>query len=362
MIYIAYTKWVNDKLFEFFDVQGIPKEFVPQVPNEPFVDVLQHLTADKENDILFLEPEHFLRLYQEKSRYNQFERLAKQRRWQLIMYRQTDVVTDLADAYLNNKEFLEWLNQLELTIITDGKLGSVIETILKKCNIVDLPPYYSGVTFQFHLSTIKTHDPSKDYFCLMHDKPMRDHRPAMFRKLTEKSLLENGLCNFNKEINLDDFENAYGDDYKKTIPNDGSRQTFPIMTYYDQTSLELVVETLGRNGDTDIFYPTEKTFKPIAMNHPFMILAPRDHLKNIRDMGFKTFGEHWDESYDQDDDMYGRCESIASNILSLKGKFKDIYKDTKDIREHNLIHLADLYGNYALSWWRIMTKFWKNYR
>jgi len=362
MIYIGYTRWKEDKLFEFFDIQGIDKKFIPDVPNEPLIDVLQYLTAGHEGDIFFLEPEHFLKLYQEKSMYNNFERLARQRGWRLVMYRHTDVVTDLADAYLKNKGFLQWLNQLELTIITDGKLGSVIEASLEKCDIVDLPPYYSGVTFYFHLSTLKKHDPSKDYFCLMHDKSMRDQRPTMFKHLKEKSLLEDGICNFNKEIDLEDFENAYGVDYKKKIPDDGRRQTFPIMTYYNQTSLELVVETLGRRGDTDTFYPTEKTFKPMAMNHPFMILAPRNHLKNIREMGFRTFGEHWDESYDQLQDLDARCEIITNNLSSLKVKSKEIYKDTKDIREHNLIHLAKLYGNYALSWWRIMTQFWKNYR
>ncbi len=362
MIYIGYTTWHDDKLFEFFDVQGIDKKFIPDAPDEPLIDVLQYLTAGIKGDILFLEPKHFLRLYQEKSKYNNFEELARKRRLRLVMYRHTDVVSDLADEYIDNRNFLDWLDDLKITIITDGRLGYEIDKILERCNIVELPPYFSGTTFQFHLSTIKKHDPSKDYFCLMHDKPKTDHRPTMFRYLKKKSLLEHGICNFNKKIDLTDFDDAYGEEYKKQIPNNGVRQTFPIMTYYNDTSLELVVESLGRRADIDTFYATEKTFKPMAMNHPFMILATRNHLKNIRDMGFRTFGEHWDESYDQQHDLDDRCRRIANNLVEHQGRFHDLYNDTKDIREHNLNHLANLYGQYSLTWWKTMTQWWKNFK
>ena len=365
MIYIGYTTWHNDKLFEFFDVQGIEKTFLPDVKDEMLVDVIQHLTSGKTGDILFLEPEHFLKLYHERSKWNDIGKLISDRSLQLILYRHTDVITDLADQYHSDRSFLHWLNELQIPIFIDGEIGIGILEILNKCDFIKMRPYYTGNYGHFQFNAIKNHQPDKDYFCLMHDKPMRDHRRMIYDRLANKKLLEHGICNFNKTKDwAEDIKDSYGGEYLRSIKlrDNDNKPFYPILLYYKRTWLEIVVETLGRSHDTDTFYCTEKTLKPIGMSHPFMTLACQNHLKNLHELGFKTFGDHIDESYDQCPDTDDRCKIIVDNLIDLKGRMLKFYKDTRQIREHNLKNLTMIFGEYDLLWWTTMTEWWKNFK
>ena len=64
---------------------------------------------------------------------------------------------------------------------------------------------------------------------------------------------------------------------------------------YSDIFAELVCETYF-TGFT--FFPTEKTFRPILQMTPFVIFGPQGFLTNLQRCGFKTFGDYWDESYD----------------------------------------------------------------
>lgn len=67
---------------------------------------------------------------------------------------------------------------------------------------------------------------------------------------------------------------------------------------YDNFFVEIVCETYF-TGDT--FFPTEKTWRPILLKTPFIVQGPVGYLKNLREMGFRTFSEWWSEGYDEDD-------------------------------------------------------------
>lgn len=64
--------------------------------------------------------------------------------------------------------------------------------------------------------------------------------------------------------------------------------------------LHVVTETVA-TGDRN--HLTEKSFKPIVMQQPFIIQSCRGSLEYLRRYGFRTFGEFWDESYDEADDV-----------------------------------------------------------
>lgn len=59
---------------------------------------------------------------------------------------------------------------------------------------------------------------------------------------------------------------------------------------------------------------SEKTFKAIAQGHPFMLMACAGCLQAVRELGFETFGELWDESYDRIENFQHRLAAIMQQI------------------------------------------------
>lgn len=96
-------------------------------------------------------------------------------------------------------------------------------------------------------------------------------------------------------------------------------------------------------GCTVFDYPhvftSEKNIKPFICKRPFILVSSPGSLKNLRDMGFKTFSDFWSEDYDQILDPTLRLKTIFKlitdiNSLSLN-QLKEICNGMKDILEHN---------------------------
>jgi hypothetical protein len=94
--------------------------------------------------------------------------------------------------------------------------------------------------------------------------------------------------------------------------------------WYDSTSFSLVVETQVTGAD----FVTEKTWKPIAYMHPFMVLGPSGTLKNLRAWGFETYDNLFDESYDTVDFDKGKLDIIINNVKNFQPSTYD--DETRD--------------------------------
>jgi hypothetical protein len=87
---------------------------------------------------------------------------------------------------------------------------------------------------------------------------------------------------------------------------------------------------------------TEKTFKAIALEMPFILAAPANSLEYLRSYGFKTFDSVIDESYDQESDDLVRLEKLTQLLkdldnLSPKEK-QQIHTACLPMVEHNYKH------------------------
>ena len=103
--------------------------------------------------------------------------------------------------------------------------------------------------------------------------------------------------------------------------------------------LYLVTETIATGQRLHL---TEKTFKPICMQMPFVIVGTRGSLAYLRSYGFRTFDSIWDESYDDEPNDTLRIERIASLLrsldeLSAEGK-QDLFDQCREVVEHNYRH------------------------
>lgn len=117
----------------------------------------------------------------------------------------------------------------------------------------------------------------------------------------------------NLVIDTDDFEN-------KTVEVSQS-----VLPYYETSFCSIVTETYFYGSNT--YFLTEKTFKPIAHKHPFILAGTANSLGLLHDMGYKTFHTIWDESYDTE-----TCDS--TRMYKLWNLIQDICKmSQKDLQE-----------------------------
>jgi len=106
--------------------------------------------------------------------------------------------------------------------------------------------------------------------------------------------------------------------------------------FYQNSLLSIVTET---NWDLPHLSCTEKSFKPFRDKHPFIIVGVNGALKSLRNLGFKTFSEFWDESYDEVTDCHHRLLKIIQlcNEISKwdNEKILDFKRRVKPIMDHN---------------------------
>jgi len=114
----------------------------------------------------------------------------------------------------------------------------------------------------------------------------------------------------------------------------------PVEKFYKNSLINIINETYFFNN---IIHITEKTYKPIAFLQPFILLGAAGSLQHIKDMGFKTFGEFWDESYDTEIDDSIRFTKIVNIVEEISNwpeqKKIDFSYKIKGILEYNLNRL-----------------------
>ena len=154
-----------------------------------------------------------------------------------------------------------------------------------------------------------------------HWQPLVEERPYSDKAENEKisSLIDK------KELRIDD----------QSLVNNLALTPY-VYEDYSRTFLSVVNET---NVDNDILFLSEKIWKPILLKHPFLVIGNPYTLQALRDMGYKTFGDFWDESYDEILKFDERIEAVNKILLDLsKHSTKELIKIRKqmqDILAHN---------------------------
>jgi hypothetical protein len=106
------------------------------------------------------------------------------------------------------------------------------------------------------------------------------------------------------------------------------------------------IEVISETDAVDNFWFTEKTANCLATGKPFVLVSGQYSLHRLREMGFVTFGEILNESYDCARTPYERIKQLTASL-------NDLYTSTskaEDIQE--LYRLAsqniDLYRQYCV--------------
>jgi hypothetical protein len=106
-----------------------------------------------------------------------------------------------------------------------------------------------------------------------------------------------------------------------------------------ESLLYLVTETVATGRRQHL---TEKSFKPICLQMPFVMVGTAGSLDYLRSYGFRTFGNLWDESYDQETDDVKRIEKISQLLTELdslsESERQHLFQRSIPIIKHNFNH------------------------
>ena len=187
----------------------------------------------------------------------------------------------------------------------------------------------------------------------------RDHRVLFLYNVFKQKLEDNWIsaprtCVYESvdiSVVASKYNNIYPDieqvfrnaDLPRLFPGEETQEmTSCWLTNFDEAADSLVyvpTETVyfGRR-----LHITEKTFKAIALEMPFVLVAPAHSLRYMRSYGFQTFRGIFDESYDEETDDIKRIEKVTQllkdlNSLSIKER-QQIHRACLPIVEHNFEH------------------------
>jgi len=258
------------------------------------------------------------------------------------------------------------------------------EHLLKQCLEYDIPreqilfvisntaaktlPYFYYVTddellFRFRNSEVTPveyheHDRDKKYTALV--RMHKYWRANIMATLWQQRLDTQGYFGYGNEITADETENDnpievdnYAGLRQKTrnfiagLPfvadslssDEHNNHTLSVSEHFSNAYFNIVIESHMDVDQSNGVLLTEKTFKPIKNAQPFIIFGAKGSLKLLRDMGYKTFDDVLDNSYDEIENTTERFKTTIDMVLNLLDNpsflLKDIYIKCKEDIIHN---------------------------
>ena len=194
-----------------------------------------------------------------------------------------------------------------------------------------------------------SHTPQKDF--LIYNRAwsgLREYRIKFTELVVDYNLQDHCKLTFNPQDNEINwlqhnfvnpaFAPSRKDLHKHFQPStvDGTASADYNNIDYMNTSMEIVLETIF---DDTKWHLTEKTLRPIACGHPFILVSTPGILQYLKHYGFQTFGEYIDESYDTIKDPVERLQAVVRLMhtlakLSMQEK-KLLYSNLAPICEYN---------------------------
>ena len=199
---------------------------------------------------------------------------------------------------------------------------------------------------------------------------MRDHRVLFLYNIFKLGLGHNHIsaprtCPA-EGVDIASIAQKYTDIYQDIstvfesadLPRTFSGETTQLMTSCWLTNWTEAADSLVYVATETVYWGrrlhlTEKTFKAIALEMPFVLVAPAGSLAYLRKYGFRTFDSVWDETYDTETDDVARIERVTALLAELEALGPQerlrIHHQCLDIVQHNYKHFYG--GAFAQILW-----------
>jgi hypothetical protein len=202
------------------------------------------------------------------------------------------------------------------------------------------------------------HDPALKQACLL--SKINDTVPPISQPFDHSHMIHDQLCDWMPTVDtikkehfrnfcvgipvgsvdgyneVDQYTNAAYDENRNADP------TKNLINISGKYLFEIIFETMTR-GTT--FTPSEKTIRTIVAQKPMVVYAPKNFLQQMRLLGFKTFDNLWDESYDQLEgpERYQKIINIVQQVAGMPvNQQLELYQESRQICSHNKQRLIAL--------------------
>ena len=122
--------------------------------------------------------------------------------------------------------------------------------------------------------------------------------------------------------------------------NSAVQNNWTSCEWYQEVFVDIVPETVYN-------YPyacfSEKTTRPIVAGRPFILFGAAHTLEYLHSLGFKTFNNYWDESYDEMTDPNQRFEKLCSVIKEIASWPIDLCREHLKSMQPVLQHNQEIY-------------------
>jgi len=162
---------------------------------------------------------------------------------------------------------------------------------------------------------IHQHQQQRPYEFLALSRTHKWWRASVMAQLQQQGVLDRSLWSYNTDLALGDdpadnpIEHQPSVDVTKFIQSGPYRcdnltadqhndHSITVADHFVQSYCSIILEThFDADGSRGAFL-TEKTFKAIKNGHPFVIIGPQGSLSALRDLGYRTFDQDIDNTYD----------------------------------------------------------------
>ena len=167
------------------------------------------------------------------------------------------------------------------------------------------------------------------YYLFLNRNSSRLHRPKLLLQFIKNNIFDKGITSLLHSDEFDKFaEQSGNEEYRDLI-----KSKYPFVADYEDpylvsdmhnffTKKEMWMDTYfsvvsETSADDRWCFITEKTVRPMIYLHPFIVWGNPGTLQVLKELGFETFPEFFDERYDNITNSDIRMKMILNNVKRL---------------------------------------------
>lgn len=282
----------------------------------------------------------------------------------IIFITNTSNIKDIYESYLSRHNLQSFMVCDTINFCIGGQPGKNIIRYENTTNNYEVDKIVER-DVEYSLDPTPPVNTRSKYFLCLNRNSGRFHRPKLVLELIRNGVFDKGLVSLFKSQELDNFceqpENIHyklhiKEKYPFVVDYEDANSVANMHNYFtkkemwNDTYFSVVTESSVDKGS---IFMTEKVIRPMIYFHPFIVYGNPNTLVELRKMGFETFPEFFDESYDAIEDATERLSAIIDNVkricsLSLE-EMHTLYSSVHPKLIHNRNLLSSLERNNSVA-------------